>query len=44
MIKEHCFTDEWLQGFKKQKDHRRIDLFAQKTAEVFFVQTFGNET
>ena len=25
MIKEHCFTDEWLEGFKKQKDHRRID-------------------
>ncbi len=25
MIKEHCFTDEWLDGFKKQKDHRRID-------------------
>jgi len=25
MIKEHCFTDEWLEGFKKQKDHQRID-------------------
>jgi len=25
MIKEHCFTDEWLEKFKKQKDHRRID-------------------
>lgn len=25
MIKEHCFTDEWLERFKKQKDHRRID-------------------
>lgn len=25
MIKEHCFTDEWLEGFRKQKDHRRID-------------------
>jgi predicted nucleotidyltransferase component of viral defense system len=25
MIKEHCFTDEWLEGFKKQKNHRRID-------------------
>jgi predicted nucleotidyltransferase component of viral defense system len=25
MIKEHCFTDEWLEIFKKQKDHRRID-------------------
>lgn len=25
MIKNHCFTDEWLEGFKKQKDHRRID-------------------
>lgn len=25
MIREHCFTDEWLEGFKKQKDHRRID-------------------
>lgn len=19
MIKEHCFTDEWLEGFKKKK-------------------------
>jgi len=25
MIREKCFTDEWLGGFKKQKDHRRID-------------------
>jgi hypothetical protein len=25
MIKEHCFTDEWLERFKKQKDHRRVD-------------------
>lgn len=25
MIKDHCFTDEWLEGFKKQNDHRRID-------------------
>jgi hypothetical protein len=25
MIKQQCFTDEWLEGFKKQKDHRRID-------------------
>ena len=25
MIKEYCFTDEWLEGFKKQKDHKRID-------------------
>lgn len=25
MIKEHCFTEEWLDGFKKQKDHKRID-------------------
>lgn len=25
MIKEHCFTNQWLEGFKKQKDHRRID-------------------
>ena len=25
MIKEHCFTDEWLDRFKKQKVHRRID-------------------
>lgn len=25
MIKEHCFTDLWLDGFKKQKDHNRID-------------------
>ena len=25
MIKEHCFTDEWLDAFKKQATHRRID-------------------
>ncbi|MFK7900278.1 MAG: nucleotidyl transferase AbiEii/AbiGii toxin family protein [Cyclobacteriaceae bacterium] len=25
MIKEHCFTDEWLDSFKKQKVHKRID-------------------
>lgn len=25
MIKEKCFTEEWLDQFKKQKDHRRID-------------------
>ncbi len=25
MIKKHCFTEEWLDEFKKQKDHRRID-------------------
>ncbi|MEM9674770.1 MAG: nucleotidyl transferase AbiEii/AbiGii toxin family protein [Bacteroidota bacterium] len=25
MIREHCFTDEWLEGFKKKKDHKRID-------------------
>lgn len=25
MIKEHCFTDEWLENFKKQRDHKRID-------------------
>ncbi len=25
MIKEHCFTDEWLDFFKKQKEHKRID-------------------
>ncbi|MAE81831.1 MAG: hypothetical protein CMB80_03775 [Flammeovirgaceae bacterium] len=25
MIKKHCFTEEWLEGFKKQKDHKRID-------------------
>ncbi|MCH6201038.1 nucleotidyl transferase AbiEii/AbiGii toxin family protein [Aquiflexum sp. LQ15W] len=25
MIKEHCFTDEWLEGFKKQKEHKLID-------------------
>jgi hypothetical protein len=25
MIKEHCFTDEWLDSFKKQKEHKRID-------------------
>ncbi len=25
MIKEQCFTEEWLDQFKKHKDHRRID-------------------
>ncbi len=25
MIKDHCFTEEWLDSFKKQKDHKRID-------------------
>lgn len=25
MIKEYCFKDEWLEDFKKQKDHKRID-------------------
>lgn len=25
MIKEHCFTDDWLNAFKKQRDHKRID-------------------
>lgn len=25
MIKEHCFTDEWLDSFKQKKEHRRID-------------------
>lgn len=25
MIKEHCFTDEWFERFKRQPDHRRIN-------------------
>ena len=25
MIKDKCFTEEWLESFKKQKDHKRID-------------------
>jgi hypothetical protein len=25
MIKDKCFTEEWLEQFKKQKDHKRID-------------------
>jgi len=25
MIKDKCFTEEWLDQFKKQRDHRRID-------------------
>jgi len=25
MIKKHCFTEDWLEGFKKHKDHKRID-------------------
>jgi len=25
MIEEHCFTNEWLEELKQQKNHRRID-------------------
>lgn len=25
MIREHCFSDEWLEGFKNHDEHRRID-------------------
>lgn len=25
MIKDHCFTEEWLDAFRKQKNHSRID-------------------
>lgn len=25
MIRDNCFSDEWMEGFKKQKDHQRID-------------------
>lgn len=25
MIKDKCFTEEWLDQFRKQKDHKRID-------------------
>lgn len=25
MIKEHCFTEDWFESFRKQKDHKRID-------------------
>lgn len=25
MIKDKCFTEEWLDQFKKQKGHKRID-------------------
>lgn len=25
MIKEFCFTDDWIEGFRRQKNHRRID-------------------
>jgi len=25
MVKEHCFTDEWLEAFKKTAAHQRID-------------------
>ena len=25
MIKEHCFTGEWLDLFKRQAEHKRID-------------------
>jgi predicted nucleotidyltransferase component of viral defense system len=25
MIKEHCFSEEWLDSFKKQATHKRID-------------------
>jgi len=26
MFKEKCFTEEWLQSFKRQAAHRRIDI------------------
>jgi len=26
MFKEKCFTEEWLQSFKSQAAHRRIDV------------------
>lgn len=26
MFKDNCFTEEWLQSFKKQPAHRRIDV------------------
>ena len=26
MIKEQCFTDDWLSAFKKQRDHKNIDI------------------
>lgn len=25
MLKQQCFTEEWLDNFRKQKDHKRID-------------------
>ena len=25
MIKEHCFSEEWLESLKKQKEHKQID-------------------
>lgn len=25
MIKDHCFSDEWIEGFRKQGDHKRIE-------------------
>lgn len=25
MIKDHCFTEEWLDAFKNQKAHKRIE-------------------
>ncbi len=25
MIKENCFAEEWLDQFKKQKEHKRVD-------------------
>ena len=25
MIKTNCFTEEWLNNFKKQKEHKRVD-------------------
>ncbi len=25
MIKDQCFTEEWLDQYKKQKDYKRID-------------------
>ena len=43
MIKEHCFTEEWLDSFKKQKEHKRIDkaILEKMIYALFTVSTFG---
>ncbi len=35
MIKEHCFSKEWFEGFKKQKNHTRIGGIILERIQLF---------